>query len=88
MTKAYATLTITNNDECRKTEALTALNSFRNAVDVNELFDRAIIFFLCRTTIVVTTTATATTVITAAATTAATATLTFGCVRRCAVSHR
>eukprot|EP01036_Dinobryon_divergens_P053279 gene53279-71232_t len=23
MTKAYATLTVTNNDECRKTEALT-----------------------------------------------------------------
>jgi hypothetical protein len=81
-------LAITNNDQCGKTKALTALNSFRNAVDVNQLFDRAIIFFLCRTTIIATTTATAASAIVTATTTAASATLAFGCFRGCAVSHR
>jgi hypothetical protein len=55
---------------------------------VNELFDRAIIFFLCRTTIIATTTATAASAIVTATTTAASATLAFGCFRGCAVSHR
>jgi hypothetical protein len=80
MSKAYATLTIANDDECSETKALTAFNGLRNAVDVYELFNRAIIFFLSWTTIIVVTTtataATATTIVTAA-TTAATATLAF-----------
>jgi hypothetical protein len=90
MSKTNATLAITDHDERSKTKALTALNCFRHAVDVDELFDRAIIFFLCRTTIIATTTATAAvaaTIVTAT-TTAASATLAFGCFRGCAVSHR
>jgi hypothetical protein len=90
MPKAYAALAIADNNECGKTEALTTLDCFRNTVDVDELFDRAIIFFLSWTTIViVTATATAatpTTIVTAT-TTAATATLAFrsGCFRCCAI---
>jgi hypothetical protein len=80
MSKAYATLAIAHNYQCSKTKALTALNCLRNAVDVDELLDRAIIFFLSWATIIVVTTtataATATTIVTAA-TTAATATLAF-----------
>ena len=90
MPKAYAALAIADNNERSKTEPLTALNCLRNAVDVDELFDRAIIFFLSWTTIVIVTTtataATATTIVTAT-TTAATATLAFrsGCFRCCAI---
>jgi hypothetical protein len=89
MSKTNATLAITDHDERSKTKALTALNCFRHAVDVDELFDRAIIFFLCRTTIIATATTTAATASTIipAATTAATATLAFrsGCFRCCAI---
>jgi hypothetical protein len=71
MAKTYTALAITNNDERRKAEALTALNGFGDAVDVNELFDRAIIFlFLARFAIIAATTATT---FTTATTTPATA---------------
>ena len=79
MTEACTTLAVADNNQCCKTKALTALNSFGNAVDVDELFDQLFATFFGTATVVTTTTvaiaATTATIVTTTATTAPTTTI-------------
>jgi hypothetical protein len=51
VTKADPAFLVTHNDERRKTEALTTLHCFRDAVDVNQLIDEFAFFFVAIVTI-------------------------------------
>ena len=71
MTETGATLAVADDDERGETEALAALHRFRDAVDVDELFNELLATFLVtRATIVAAATATFATATAAIATTA------------------
>ena len=60
MAKACTALTVTDHYQSSKAKTLTTFNGFRNAVDMDQLFDQLIAFFRLRFVAIITTTATTT----------------------------